>query len=105
MTEIMIRDCEVTVLVITFIATLANITIAMKYLVGLYHNMQQWKFIEWDEHHSKQHFAIVGICAIISFAMFLNSFWLKHEQWVFLEHLFFDLVCIFVIYPHLMSEQ
>ena len=105
MVELTIRDCEVTVLVVTWILTIANVIMAFRYLKELYKNMQEWKYIQWDKHHSHQHFAIAWIMAIISIMMFINSFSTKAVSETFVEHLFYNLLCIFVLYPHLFSEK
>ena len=104
MLELTIRDCEVTVLVVTGILTCINVWIAFRYLKKLYTDMHNWKYIQDDEHHSHKHFAIVWIAAIISILMFLNSFDTKAVSESFVEHLAFNLLCIFVLYPHIIEE-
>ena len=102
--EITIRDCEVTVLVVTFLVTMMTLSIAIKNIIKIYKDMHNGKYIQWDIHHSQQHFAIFWICALISIAMFVSTFELEHIQHTFVEHLAFNLLCVFVIFPHLTSE-
>ena len=105
MLELVIRDCEVTVLVVTGALTFINVSMAFKYVKKLHDDIHNEKYIQWDKHHSHQHFAIVWICAIISILMFINTFYTKAISETFVEHLAFNLLCIFVIFPHLFNEE
>jgi len=84
--------------------TLWNLLYGGMYLLELHDSIDAWNYIMDSELHSLQHFAIVAITMLLSIAMYIDM-WSPSMWAVFVEHLFFNLACIFIIYPHLTNEK
>ncbi len=83
---------------ISLILTIITTSTAGLAIMDLYNDIQQDIYIQGSELHSLQHLAIFGGCMLLSIVMFIN--------WsLLLEHIFFNLFCIFIIFPHLISER
>lgn len=90
---------------IIFIFTVVNVFTWVKYLYNLHTDLNNNIFIYGDKLHSLQHFAIVGSLMLLSVVMCIESIWDISLPVQFLEHLFYNLACILIVYPHLISEK
>jgi len=97
--------CETTVIIVTWFLTLFNVVVWWHYLYFLHRDMNQWKYIDNNRIHSHRHFWIVWVLMTISLLMFYNTFWSEAIWDTFIEHLLYNLACIFVVYPHLQEEK
>lgn len=95
---------EIVVLSIMTIITTWHTFIAWRYIYTLNKDIEKGKYIGDSYHHSHAHFGIVGVLMLISIFMYYNTF-SGDLQWLFFEHILYNLACIFVIYPHLFSEK
>ena len=107
MIEIMdFKTCELTVFITILISTAISLLIGGKHLLKVIKGIKNGVFVKWDIHHSNQHLAIYWTTMLISAFMFFNtSFNAEHLTETFVEHLFYNLMCIFIIYPHLNTEE
>lgn len=94
---------EIVVLITMAVITFWHTFLAGKYLWKLHKDIDKKIYIDNDYHHSHAHFWIVGILMILSILMFVHTFHWDFSE-TFMEHLFYNLACIFVILPHLQSE-
>ncbi len=99
-----LSSCEISVLIISTVATLTTCYMWYKYLQELHRNMEKKVYIMWDYHHSHQHFAIVLMIVMLSIFMYVNTF-VNLTSESFAEHLVYNVLVIFFLIPHLQSED
>ena len=97
--------CEITVVVIIWILTFINLIIGIQYMIVLHRDIVKWVYIYGEKIHSQKHFAIIGILLILSVLMFYNTFTSDYISETFLEHLLYNLACLFIVFPHIFEEQ
>ena len=96
---------ELTVVMTTWILTLATVVIWVKYINKLLNDMRNGIFIYDDKSHSHKHLWITWVMMSISLLMFFNMIASWEMAYAFFEHLLYNLSCIFIFYPHLMEEK
>ena len=99
------KGYEIAVIMITWFSTLATCIIGGRYLYELHEQMDQGVYIQWDYHHSNQHFAITWLLMIISIWMFLHLFNITGTSNWIITTIVYNLACIFVVIPHLRNEK
>jgi hypothetical protein len=78
-----------------------NAFISSRYILKLKKDHSQGKYIYKDEMHTLQHIAIAGITTVLSIAML---FW-SCSEYTELIYVLYNLSILFIIYPHLKSEE
>lgn len=96
---------EVITIIIIAILTIVNLFIGARYIISLQKDFDKKIFLYKDPIHSLQHLAIVWSTMLISVVILIESISNTSLPVQFLEHMLYNLACIFIIYPHLISED
>jgi len=96
---------ELTVIIITWMITFANVFIWCRYINKLVHEMHNGIYIYDDKLHSHKHLWITWVMIALSLLMFFNMLASWEIQYSFWEHMLYNLACIFIFYPHLVEEK
>lgn len=85
--------------------TIWNVYAGFGYVRRLHADYVKGIWILDDELHTLQHFAIACMMILLSISMIVSSFSSPSLPWQFIEHLFYNLGCILIVYPHLIAEN
>lgn len=96
---------EVIVLVISCVLSAYTIWRNIAYMIRLYVEMNEWKFISLEKLHSQQHFAIAWVMVIVSLLLFLETVFYENCSMQFLIIILYNFVVSLIILPHLISEK